>query len=53
MPKKKTYRVSGEAPVVVEGVRRDPGDVFEARPGEVAFLIEVGAVKESTADVKD
>lgn len=48
--KKKTYRVSGAATVEVAGGRWDPGDVFEARPAEVAFLLEIGAVKASTAD---
>ena len=51
--RKKTYRVSGTAPVYVEGVRWAPDEVFEAVPAEVAFLVEIGAVKASTAEPDD
>lgn len=50
--KKKTYRVSGTSAVVVNGERHAPGATFEAVPGEMGFLVEIGAVKES-AEKKD
>jgi len=45
--KKQTYRVSGTSPVVVGGVSHHPGETFEASPDDVAFLAEVGAVKQT------
>lgn len=46
MPKqKKTYTVVGTAPIEVAGGRYNPGDTFEAVPGEVAFLVSIGALR--------
>lgn len=47
--KKQTFRVVGTQPVVVDGKRLRPDEVFDAHPNAIAFLIEVGAVRESAA----
>ena len=43
--KKKTWKLVGAAPVEVDGKTYYPGDTFEASEGEVAFLVQIGAVE--------